>query len=633
VSPPARRALALAALLLAAPSAAGDARAPCARREPERQAWFGDTHVHTSLSFDAWGQGTRHRPRDAYRFARGETLGIQPYDGAGGAPRTARLRRPLDFAAVTDHAELLGETRLCATPGAPGHGSLVCTIARRWPALGYMIVNSQMLDVRDPQRYGFCGPQGQVCREAAAGPWQEIRQAADEHQDRSPACRFTTFVGYEWSAAPDSRMLHRNVIFRSATVPELPASTFEAPTPEALWSWLEAECLGRGDGCDALAIPHNPNLSGGLLFSPLGPGGAPLTREEAARRGRLERLVEITQHKGDSECRPGAPDELCAFETLPFATMAESATPWSQTTPPAGSYLREGLAEGLRQHARIGANPFQLGVVGSTDTHLGTAGLVDEDRFPGHAAGRVTSRLRAALPPDDLRFNPGGLAVLWAEENSREALFEAMRRREAYGTSGPRIRLRFFGGWDYPESLCGSPRFAAQGYAAGVPMGGVLAAPPGSGAAPRFALSALADPGTADRSGTKLQRLQVVKIWLAGGETRERVYEVAGDPANGASVDATCLPRGAGFTDLCAVWRDPDFDRRAHALWYARAVENPSCRWNAFVCRDHGVDCAEEVPRELRFCCDPEVPRVIQERAWSSPIWYTPAGPGARAGG
>jgi hypothetical protein len=339
-------------------------------------------------------------------------------------------------------------------------------------------------------------------------------------------------------------------------------------------------------------------------------------------------LVEVTQHKGDSECRAGA-DPLCGFEKLPYAKVAQSVSPWLWEPPGPLSFVREALGEGLVQQARLGANPFKLGIVGSTDTHLGTPGLVDEDAFVGHAAGQSTSRLAVPPLPDDPRYNPGGLAAVWAEENSRDALFDAMRRREAFGTSGPRISLRFFGGFGLPADLCESPDLVARGYASGVPMGGDLPTPDGVAMreGPDFVVHALRDPGAAGSPGTPLQRIQIVKLWEEGGRAHEAVHEVAGNPESGAGVDlASCTPTGAGFDALCATWRDPGFDPAHHALYYARVVENPSCRWTAFACNARGVDCADaaSVPRGLEACCDPEIPRTLQERAWTSPIWYTP---------
>ena len=602
-----------------------ETREPCRHREALRQPFFGDTHVHTALSFDAVGQGTRNGPRDAYRFARGEAVGVQPYDDDGKPLRTIRLRRPIDFAAVTDHAELLGETRICSAPGLPGYDSIVCRISRRWPWLAYMLVNGSMMDSSDPQRYSFCGEHGERCLEAAAGPWQEIQRAAEEFYDRSAACRFTAFVGYEWSGNPDSKMIHRNVLFRNAVVPPRPSNYIEDRTGERLWQRLRDECLEAGTGCDVLVIPHNANLSGGLLFRTESADGAPLSRADAELRASLEVLLEVNQHKGDSECRAADSDPLCSFEKLPFSTMRESALPWTWSTPPENSFAREVLGAGLVQQSKLGVNPFKLGLIAATDTHLAAPGLVDEDRFVGHAAGRSTSRTEVPPLPDQWWFNPGGLAGVWAEENSRESLFVAMRRREAWGTSGPRIVVRFFGGFDLPEDLCSAHEFAAVGYARGVPMGGDLAAPANPAAKPRFAVWAARDAGTDDAPGTPLQRIQIVKLWAENGAAREQVFDVAGNAANGADVDlATCTPKGQGADTLCSTWSDPAFDPAQQALYYARVVENPSCRWTQWACNARSVDCAAGAPDGLEACCDPGVPKTLQERAWTSPIWYAP---------
>ena len=619
------------ALALSASAQAADAppapkeREPCARYDRLRQPFFGDTHVHTAFSFDAWGQGTLAGPRDAYRFARGEETGMQPY-GADGRPQTRiQLRRALDFAIVTDHSDLLGETQICQHPELPGYGSLVCRVVRHFPQLGYALVNGYVYSSEEPARYSFCGPNGAACREAGRAPWREIQDAAEAYYDRSAACRFTTFVGYEWTGMPAGDNLHRNVIFRSEIAQAYPTTYIETPTPEGLWHALESECLAADNGCDVLAIPHNSNVSNGRMFTATRSDGAPLTAADARERATLETLAEVTQHKGDSECRAGAEDELCSYEKLAIPRMQDMAGASAGPLPP-HIYLREALGEGLELQQKLGVNPFKLGLIGSTDTHLGTPGMVDEDQFRGHAAGTVNARWGVPPYPDRPDFNPGGLAVLWAEENSRDALFEAMRRREAYGTSGPRIAVRFFGGWDYPDDLCAQPDFAAQGYAGGVPMGGDLSHAPEGGKAPRFAVWALRDPGASGAPSAPLQRIQIVKGWVEDGESRERVYEVAGDPNSGTNLDLRSCTPAHGAEQLCRVWADPDFDAKAPAFYYARVVENPSCRWNTWACNAHHVDCADpaSVPDELAACCDASVPKSIQERAWTSPIWYTP---------
>lgn len=604
-----------------------ESREPCAHQDPLRQPFFGDLHVHTRYSLDASTQGTRTSPDQAYRFARGEALGIQPWDEQGRPMRELQLRRPLDFAMVSDHAELLGEVNMCGSPEIDGYGSWQCLIYRHWPRGAFYLFNATA-SVR-AKHLGMCGEQGERCLAASLEPWQEMQTAAEVHYDRSGDCRFTTFVGYEWtgSEARSGGNLHRNVVFRNAEVPELPISFIDAPQDWALWSQLDAQCNQAPGGCDSLAIPHNSNLSAAFMFTDEGPAGEPLDAESAALRQRMEPLVEIMQHKGDSECfyGPGnTRDELCAFEKLAKDNISGFNNP---PTPETG-FLRQVWQDGLALQAVLGVNPFATGVIASSDTHLGTPGAVEEDRFLGHGGAGVPAR--SSVPPglpDKLEYNPGGLAVLWAEENSRDALFEAMRRREAYGTSGPRIITRLFAGPELAEGLCEQADLVARAYASGVPMGGELFA--SEHARMRLLVTAQQDPGTLDAPGMPLQKVQIIKGWVDDqGQTRERVFDVAGDSLSAADVDlSTCEPRGAGHARLCAVWEDPEFDPAQAAFYYSRVVENPSCRWSQRQCVAAGVVCSDPatVTRGHEGCCAPEHRPVIQERAWTSPVWYRPA--------
>lgn len=584
---------------------------------------FGDTHVHTALSLDASLQGTRLRPADAYRFARGEEVGIQPHDSAGDPLRTVRLQRPLDWVVLSDHAEFLGLVHICSTPGLPGYDDAICQGYRDDPDASFFGLNFLLTaDESDAEPPPLCAIEGVDCDAASAVAWQEVRDAAAAAYDTTDACTFTSFVGYEWSSNPGALNLHRNVVFRNEQVPEIPVSYFDEPHVEDLWGRLYSECLDGLAGCDVLTIPHNSNLSSGLMFQGLDKNGMPMDADYAAIRQAMEPLVEIFQHKGDSECWTGSPagDELCGFEYLPYNNLA-SANLDQKGEPTALDFVRDALGEGLALQQSLGVNPYKYGIVASTDTHLGTPGLTDEASFPGHGgAGQAN---RDGLPvghPDVVAFNPGGLAVVWAQENSREAIWAAMRRREAYGTSGPRIVLRMFAGHGLDEDLCEAQDYAQGGYATGVPMGADL--PSGDGPL-RISVAALRD--ALDDPGTRLQRIQIVKGWHTPNGVQFAVHDVAGDPTAGAGFDAdTCAPTGEGDDSLCTTWTDPDFDPSVPAFWYARVLEVPTCRWTQAQCVDAGVSCQGQVPDEWAGCCDPDLPRTIQERAWSSPIWYVP---------
>ncbi|MCA9573867.1 MAG: DUF3604 domain-containing protein [Myxococcales bacterium] len=601
----------------------------CADQNPLRNAYFGDTHVHTAASLDANLQGTRLRPADAYRFARGEELGIQPYDADGNAQRTRVLGRPLDFVAVSDHAEFFGTIYACENESDPGYDSELCEQFRADPEDAFLSLNIRLaIGANYPS---ICGIGGVDCQEGTEALWVEIQEAAEAAYDRSDACTFTSFVGYEWSGSPGSANLHRNVIFRNHEVPVRPFGFFDGRTPELLWGALRADCIDAGGLCDVLTIPHNSNLSNGIMFEEVMANGQPFDTAYAREREFMEPLAEIIQHKGSSECDRSidSGDELCDFEFLPYANLSNPVL-GATSDPMDRDFLRHALARGLHFQETLSANPFHYGFIGSTDTHMGTPGATSETSFTGHGGAGTNNRDLVASVPDVIEFNGGGLAVLWAEENSREALFGAMRRREAYATSGPRILLRFFGGWEYPATMCeqDGDAFATTGYDGGVAMGGTLGARPGAGGAPTFAISALRDAGDELDPATPLQRIQVIKGFTdAEGAPQTTIYEVAGDANNGASVDlATCETSGTGFDALCTVWTDPDFDPAVTAYYYVRVVENPTCRWSTRLCNAAGVSCDDpgNVPTGYETCCRDTIQPVVQERAWSSPIWYLP---------
>lgn len=626
-------------------------RAPCDNIDPLRRPHFGDTHVHTAWSFDASTQDTRNKPGDAYKFAKGSKMGIQPYDENDQPMREVQLDRPLDFTAVTDHSEFMGEIRMCMTPGSKGYWHPVCIAHRHFPQLSFGTFAAYGMLAK--KRWGFCGDNYEECFAASANTWQDIQQAAEDAYDRSSECSFTSFVGYEWTATVGTgQNLHHNVIFRNEIVPDRALSWIETPSQVALWDYLEQECVADKPGCDAVAIPHNSNLSGGIMFesarveSEIIPEGE-VTAAEAKRRARWNPLIEVMQHKGSSECdnrnSVWIEDEYCNFEKMGYDSFggkdSGSKLDWLQaiipddkltkaTPPEESNFIRYALKKGLQQQQELGVNSFKYGLIASTDTHIAAPGLTMEKNHPGHGGAGMGAA--DGLPqglPDELEYGPGGLAVLYAEENTRDSLFAAMQRREAYATSGTRPVLRFFGGWNYQQDTCNASDMVAQGYAGGVPMGGDLPPLPDTDSMPRFIVSALQDTGTAQYPGNALQRMQIIKGWYENGNLHEKVLDIAGGDTN-ASVDLnTCETVGDGHHQLCSVWQDDDFNPQAQAFYYTRILENPSCRWSQRICADAGVQCdnPSTVIEGMENCCSPQHQKTIQERAWSSPIWYTPA--------
>jgi hypothetical protein len=630
-------------------------RAPCSHYQPNRQALFGDLHVHTSYSFDSYISSQRNDPWAAYRYAKGEAITLS--DEAAEQSVRAQLQRPLDFTGVTDHSELLGPINLCTTdPGRLAYWFPYCMTTRSslfplqlisaqyWVDLGVASESNQ----KEESMVCSLGD----CSAAHRDTWQRIQQAAEDHYDRSSNCSFTTFVAYEYTDAPAMKNMHRNVVFRNSAVTETAISTYDTGSRNVaeLWRRLRAECIEGDAGCDVMAIPHNPNLSGGLMFPD------PVDQHDAEERLFFEPVVELIQHKGASECRYDrlagrgldTEDELCDFEQIATDNLSMLGTIYGKvrtaTAAPVSldefghrNMVRNVLKDGLALGRSNGTNPFKMGFIGSTDTHSATAGGAEENNYVGHL-GRRDSGYRNLQ--DHFFDNPGGLAVVWAEENSRDAIFEAMRRKETYATTGTRPSLRFFAGSELPLDACTAPDMIEQAYANGVPMGSDLPA----GGTPRFLITAAKDPGSPGNPGNDLQRLQVIKGWLdAAGKTHEQVFDVAGDANNGADVDPhDCKPRGNGFSQLCTVWEDPGFDNSEDAFYYVRALENPSCRWSTLQCQAAGVNpfaenCAAQATAATkaaggigdiygRCCLDAEAEAfyspVIQERAWTSPIWY-----------
>ena len=569
-----------------------------------RNAYFGDLHVHTRYSFDAFVFGTRTSPDDAYRFAKGEAI---PHP----AGFELQLRAPLDFQAVTDHAAYLGMLPEMSDPdtaaGRHPAGRLIQeatdTASRRaaFQAMGdYFRGNVENDDLLDLD----------VVRSA----WQAIVESAERHNDPGT---FTTFIGYEYTASGSEREnLHRNVIFRGSEAPEIPFSRLDDTNPEKLWAWMDGL---RESGIESLAIPHNSNGSNGMMFELTDWAGDPIDAAYATLRMRNEPLVEITQVKGTSDTHPllSPNDEWADFEIFPYRIAT------TLPSQPAGGYVRDAYLRGLMIEASTGANPYRFGLVGASDTHVSAGAFSEYDYWSKVGMLDYRDDLRGSTPDGNGEYSDtyyrfwgaSGLTGVWAEENTRAAIFDAFRRKETFATTGPRIQVRFFAGYGLERAA--AERDVAALYAGATPMGGDLLA---SGSrAPVFVAWALRDP-----MGAPLDRLQIIKGWIDEGKARERVFDVA--CADGASVDPgthRCPPTEAtvdltdcrisadtGAAELTATWRDPDFDAGQNAFYYLRVLENPTCRWSTWDALR-----ADQPPR-------PDLPATLQERAWSSPIWF-----------
>jgi hypothetical protein len=594
----------------AAPAAASQPPAPANRPapNPDNNVYFGDVHVHTGWSFDALTNGSKTTPTDAYAWAQGK-----PITGSGGPDM--QIKTPLDFYMVADHAEYMGVFNEMSNPDSP--------ISKTAIAKG---VNSPDANVRLQTFAGILRDMSEGKRDPqlsdpqlARSVWAEIVKAAEANYVPG---KFTTFAGFEWTSNPEKRNLHRVVMFRdTARLPDLVLSALDSDDPEVLWKWMDEQ---RAKGSTLLAIPHNGNASDGLMFDMVKRNGQPIDAAYNRTRAANEPLYEITQIKGTSETHPSLSptDEFAGFEQWDYTLSADFERPSRRK----GSFARQALLDGMSQAASGAGNPFKYGFIGDTDTH-NAAASVEEFNFTGKFAFENNPKERLTGVPGAAagqiqqiqEFSSGGLAGVWASENTREAIFDAMLRRETFGTTGPMMRVRFFGSFDYAADDVKKADFVKSAYARGVPMGGDLK--PGTGKAPTFLVSAMKDP----KSGN-LDRVQIVKGWIdAAGKQHEKVYDVIWSGNRRIGPDGTLPPVGntvdvktatytndIGAPQLEAAWTDPDFKPGEHAFYYARVLEIPTPRWNTY-------DAAR-----LNVAPLTKVPATIQERAWTSPIWYSP---------
>ena len=610
-----------------APSAAARSYSPHAGGGVRTQVYFGDTHLHTSNSGDAFLAGDRLGPEQAYRFARGEEV-----ISSTGLP--VRLARPLDFLVIADHAEGLGLMNEVynSNPAFKGEPTL-----DRWARMmrgGLASSAKAANEVVEAQSQGTLPPR--VKDPAVVGPimrstWTDYTALAERYN--TPG-RFTALIGYEWTSVPGGNNLHRNVIFRDGKARAdqvLPFSSWNSEDPEKLWDWMAR--YEQRTGGRMLAIPHNGNLSNGRMFELVDFGGGPLTADYARRRARWEPLQEIIQTKGNSETHPTlSPDDAFAGDLgiagWDYGNLTLQGSPETPAMRPT-MYLRSGLTQGLALEQKLGANPFKFGFVGGSDSHNSLV-AVEEDNFFGKQVNQEPradrwshiSKQGFGLTRYTWHYEAAGYAAVWATANTREAIWDAMKRRETYGTSGTRLQVRFFGGWGYDAADARNRQLAAIGYRKGVPMGADLPPRTDAAGAPTFLVAALKDP-----IGANLDRIQIVKGWVdASGNRHEKVYDVVWSgqrqpdgrgqlPPVGDTVDTATATwtNTIGTPELAAVWRDPDFDPRQRALYYARVIEIPTPRWTDYDAVRFGLT------------LPPEVPLRQQERAWTSPIWYTPS--------
>jgi hypothetical protein len=624
-----RQSTSLLSLLMFGLVAAHGAPARSADAGPEqRRVFFGELHLHTTYSSDAWSiVGTKATPDDGYKFARGDVI---EYLG-----HKVQRAWPLDFAAVTDHSEFMGVLNQLDDPNSV----LSKSAYGKKLAASPKFATKEIFDARAQRKV----PPELNAPAAMADTWE--REMAAANANYQPG-KFTTFIAYEWSSMPEDKYnLHRNVIFRTDRAP-MPFSAVDSIKPEDLWTYLEK---ARRDGYEAIAIPHNSNASGGLMFDWNTSDGRPIDQVYAQRRALNEPLVEMYQSKGQSETVPAlsSADEFAEFEIQPYILTA--AVPSKVD----GSYVRQAYGRGLILQNKVGVNPYKMGLVGGTDYHNALS-TTDENAYVGFTGvGGVDPRtdipdlektkIDLGITPiaatvdreadakgaktssklDATVYGSGGLTGVWAEENTRDSIFAALKRKETYATSGPPMRVRVFGGWDFKPDMLKQKDWVKAAYATGVPMGGDMPARPAGKASPHFVIQALKAPTSAN-----LDRVQVIKVWLDGANYQEKIFDVA--LSNGRHVDphtgkappvgntvdlkSATYTNTIGATELSTVWEDPTFNPAQAAVYYVRVLEIPTPRWTAILAAKYQLP----VPTDRS--------PILQERAWASPIWYTPVG-------
>ena len=601
-------ALVLVPLAALAASSAGSDRVPPLPRNAEREAYYGDLHLFSSYAFAGYLDGTTLDPDGVYRFARGE-----PVTSRG--EKVRRSSAPLDFLAVTDPGENLGLFNTLDDPQSPfAQTEMGRAVRAHDPQVFNKVIDLMLIGRQQP----LLGVDPATVNAVTAAAWQREIEAANRNYRPG---KFTTFIAYHWTDKLGGHNLDRVVLFRGDTAPR-PFTSFDSNQPEDLWTFLEHN---RQQGYDALAIPHHANLSDGLMFNGLDSAGRPIDRAYAARRAANEPLIEIANiSQGETHPALSPEDEFASFELFGLEQM----------TQPKGSYVRDALGRGMEIAQQIGVNPYPLGFVGGTDLSDGLSDAAEDAYLvlkrelaptPSIPSPPQPSPGVAVLYPE-LRMTPttpgsGSLAGVWAEQNTREAIFAALRRKETFATSGTRLKFRFFAGWDYDSGLLKSHDWVKAAYRGGAPMGGDLPATRSGRSAPTFVAWAIKDP-----AGANLDRLQIVKLWLEKGQYIEKIYDVALSggrqidpktgraPVVGNTVDLqkATYTNTIGAPELAVVWRDPHFDPTAPAAYYLRVLEIPTPRWSTIVAVKRG----QPLPAG--------VPATIQERGWSSPVWFTP---------